>query len=95
MEDAKVIRLTKHAEQQAELRGATEDEIADVIRTISWGSASRGRYQPRKHLVFDQVSPVNQKYYRFKTVHPFFVDEEEEIVVITVKVYYSNEEQEP
>lgn len=41
---------------------------------------------------FNMASLINQKVYQFKTVEAIFTDESDEIVVITVKVYYSNEE---
>lgn len=37
---------------------------------------------------FNDVSPVNQKFYGLKTIDAVFVEEPDRIVVITVKVYY-------
>ncbi len=42
---------------------------------------------------FNSHSPANAKYYKFKTIDVIFVDEQNEIVIVTVKVYYSNEEE--
>ncbi len=36
---------------------------------------------------------MNKLYYRFKTVEVVFAEEADAIVIVTVKVYYSNEEQ--
>jgi hypothetical protein len=93
MGNTKPIRLSLHAQRQAELRGTTSLEIVETIRTATWQSALRGKQQAKKYFVFDGISPVNQKQYRFKTVEVIFADEAQEIVVITAKVYYSNEEQ--
>jgi hypothetical protein len=35
---------------------------------------------------------LNQKFYKYKIVEPIFADETNAIIIITVKVYYSNEE---
>ncbi len=88
----KPIRLTIHVEKRARLRGATRDEITETIRTARWSSAFGNKLLAKKRFAFDQQSPVNQKQYRYKKVEAIFVDEPKEIVVITVKVYYSNEE---
>lgn len=72
------------------LRGATEAEVFEAIHTSRWEQTKRGKQETRRHFVFDQPSPVNQQFYRFKTVNPIFVEESDAIVVVTVKVYYSN-----
>jgi len=54
-----------------------------------------GKFQSRHQFDFNRVSLTNQKYYKYKTVESIFADEPNEIVVITVKVYYSNEEVKP
>ena len=88
----KPIRFSNHAREQADLRGATTDEIIDAIRMGTWQSALRGKFESKKRFGFNQISPINQKHYRFKTVEAIFADEPEVIGVVTVKVYYSNEE---
>jgi hypothetical protein len=74
------------------LRGATEEELIKAIRDGRWEPARLGKFRSRYSFAFNRVSLVNQKYYNFKTIEPIFADEENEIVVVTVKVYYSNEE---
>jgi hypothetical protein len=66
--------------------GAKESEIADAIRTGNWSPAERGRLECRKDCVFQ--STWNGVYYETKQVRPIFVEEPEEIVVVTVYVYY-------
>lgn len=89
----KQIRFSMHAKEQMNLRGATEGEVEQVIRTIEWEPAKRGRQQARRRFDFGKLSPINQQTCRFKTVDAIFANEPDEIVVVTVKVYYSNEEE--
>jgi len=91
----KPIRFSDHARLQMVLRGATEEEVAMSIRTGKWGAAKMRKFQLRHQFDFNRVSLTNQKYYKYKTVESIFADEPNEIVVITVKVYYSNEEVKP
>ena len=94
MSEPKAIRLTLHAERQATLRGATIEEITTTIRSAKWESALRGKFQAKKYFDFNRQSPVNQQTYRFKTIEAIFADEPNELVVITVKVYYTSKEEE-
>jgi hypothetical protein len=84
----KPIRLSGHAKENLPYRGVTEDEIIDAIRLASWESASKGRLECRKDFTFGKV--WNGKFYQIKQVRPIFVEEIDEIVVITVYVYYFN-----
>jgi len=85
-EKRKSIRLSEHAKQQLVFRGATEEQVFDAIRTEAWESAELDRLECRKNFVFN--SEWNNKYYDTQQVRPIFVDESEEIIVITVYVYY-------
>jgi hypothetical protein len=82
----KSIRLSEHAKRQLEYRGATEDEVFDTIRSEQWGSVELGRLDCRKNYSFN--AEWNGKHYSTRQVRPIFVDEPEEIVVVTVYVYY-------
>lgn len=88
----KPIHFSLHAEEQIVLRGAATNEVEETIRESQWELAKRDRQQARRRFVFDKPSPITQKIYRFKTVDVIFVDEPNQIVVVTVKVYYSDEE---
>ncbi len=74
------------------LRGALEDEVIKAIDSGNRESARMGKFQTKCRFTFNKTAPTNQQLYKFKTVEPIFADEQDEIVVITVKVYYSNEE---
>jgi hypothetical protein len=82
----KPIRLSGHARQQLSYRGASEAEIEEAIRTEDWSPAELGRLQCRKDFPFGRE--WNGKVYATKQVRPIFVEEEREIVVVTVYTYY-------
>ena len=58
----------------------------DAIRGIPWGPAEQGRMECRKNFIFG--SDWNGKTYATKQVRPIFVEEADEILVVTVYVYY-------
>lgn len=84
----KPIRFSQHALDQMRLRGAAQEEVRETVETSSWQPAKRGKYQASKTFAFGRPSPVNQQVYPFKTVQAIFADEPNEIVVVTVLVYY-------
>ena len=82
----KPIRLSAHASSYIGVRGFTAGEVKESIRTASWGEAELGRLECRKDFPFD--GEWNGRRYAIKQVRPIFVEEPEEIVVITVYTYY-------
>jgi hypothetical protein len=82
----KPIRLSKHALGYTATRGFTVAEVEEAIRTCAWGAAELGRLDCRKDFPFGQK--WNGSTYATRQVRPVFVDEPEEIVVITVYTYY-------
>jgi hypothetical protein len=78
----KPIPLSKHALGYSVSRGFTVAEVEEAIRTCAWGAAELGRLDCRKDFSFGQN--WNGKIYATRQVRPVFVDEAEEIVVITV-----------
>jgi hypothetical protein len=82
----KPIRLSKHALGYTATRGFTVAEVEEAIRTCAWGAAEFGRLDCRKDFPFGQN--WNGKIYATRQVRPVFVDEAEELVVITVYTYY-------
>ena len=85
-EKGKPIRLSEHAKQQVKFRGATEQQVIEVIRTETWEPVELGRLECRKDFSFE--SEWNKKYYDTKQVRPIFVEEHDEVIVVTVYVYY-------
>ena len=82
----KPIRVSGHAEGQLAYRGAVRQEVVEAIQTMPWAPAELGRLECRKDYRFH--ARWNGVRYSTKQVHPIFVDESEEIVVVTVYVYY-------
>lgn len=82
----KPIRLSAHASRYATPRGFTVDEVEQAIRTTEWQPAELGRLECRKDFPYQRQ--WNGKLYATKQVRPVFVDEAEEIVVVTVYTYY-------
>ena len=84
----KPLLFSEHAKEQMRLRGATEKEVVQAIQLEPWLEAKRGKLHATKQFEFGSVSPMNQKWYAYKSVDAVFVEELQQIVVITVKVYY-------
>ena len=82
----KPIRLSAHALDSMLHRGTTADEVIDTIQTTAWSPAERGRLECRKDYAYDR--DWNGHTYATKQVRPIFVEDFDEIVVVTVYVYY-------
>ena len=82
----KPVRLSGHARSQLARRGATEEEVIEAIQTSSWEPAELGRLECRKDFPYGRE--WNGKLYETKQVRPIFVEEDDEIVVVTVYSYY-------
>ena len=83
----KPIRLSAHALSYMAMRGFTAAEVEDAIRSSRWEPAELGRMECRKAFPFNRE--WNKKLYATKEVRPIFVEEADEIVVVTVYTYYS------
>jgi len=82
----KPIRLSGHARQQLGFRGASEQDVIESIRTSTWEPAELDRLEWRKNFAFN--AEWNGKYYSTRQIRPIFVEEPDEIVVVTIYVYY-------
>lgn len=82
----KPVRLSSHARGYLERRGFTESEVEETIRTGTWEPVRGGRVEASKDFAYALL--WNGKPYATKRVRPIFVDEPEEIVVITVYTYF-------
>ena len=82
----KPIRLSGHAVSYMNWRGFTMDEVEEAIRTAPWVSAEFGRLECQKDFPFGR--DWNGVVYATKRVRPIFVDEQAELVVVTVYTYY-------
>jgi len=82
----KPIRLTKHALEQCEERGATQEQVFEAVINGVKEPAEKGRLLARLNFQFSNV--WNGNFYPIKQVAPVFIEEEKEIVVITVYTFY-------
>lgn len=81
----KVI-LEPHTLIRAQERGASETEILEVLNT---GSEEKGEINRlKKSIIFDFKSYRLGKYYEQKKIDVIFVKEQENIITITVYVFY-------
>ena len=80
------IRLSIHAREQLLYRGVSEEEIIETIRTSEWKPAELGRLECKKDFPYGKE--WNEIYYNKKQVRPIFVEEEDEIIVITIYTYF-------
>jgi len=85
-EPQKPIRLSGHASGYKTRRGFTEAEVVETIRTMTWEPTQGNRLETKKDFPYNAL--WNGKMYTTKQVRPIFVDEETEIVVITVYTYF-------
>jgi hypothetical protein len=83
----KPIRLSAYALSYIAKRGFTVAEVEDTIRAERWEPAGLGRMECRKTFPFNRE--WNKRFYATKVVRPIFVEEADEIVVVTVYTYYS------
>lgn len=82
----KPVRLSEHAKERLWYRGAAAEEVIECIKTTKWQPAKRNRLQCSKDIAFNGI--WNGRNYKTKQVNPVFVEEETEIIVITIYVYY-------
>ncbi|HBI24079.1 MAG: hypothetical protein A2Y48_07005 [Nitrospirae bacterium RIFCSPLOW2_12_42_9] len=80
------IIIIDHAIERAIQRGTTREEILRVLQEGIEVQAKKGR--KGKEIVFDYGKEWLGKYYPQKKVVVIYVMENEDIVVITAKVYY-------
>jgi len=82
----KPIRLTEHALDQCDERGASESEVFRAVEQGSREPAKKGREMCRFNFPYNQVWQGN--FYAIKQVAPIIKEEHNEIVVITVYIFY-------
>lgn len=82
------IIFSRHSETQMSLRGTDKEEVIKTIRDGIRETAKLNKFHSAHTFDFKSNSPVNNKYYEFKTLDVIFVEENNQIIVVTVKVYY-------
>jgi hypothetical protein len=86
----KPIIISEHARARMVQRGAMQSEVEYVIRNCPWQQAEGKRWHVRHRFVFNAASPVNRKVYTYKAVDVVFLTRRDDILVVTVKVFYQN-----
>ncbi len=86
METDKPIRLSNHALIQCKERGVSTDEVIETIRNGPYEPAKNNRFQCKQNFQYNDF--WFDSFYPIKQVSPVFVEEENEIVVVTVYSYY-------
>lgn len=82
----KRIRLSQHAVLQCLERGANESEVREAIRKGVSESVKKGRTMVRHEIQY--MREWQGRFYATKQVAPVIVEEVNEIVVVTVYVFY-------
>jgi hypothetical protein len=83
----KPIRLTAHAIGYSVRRGFLPAEVEEAIQSAdSWDVADMNRLECRWNFSYQRE--WNGHWYATKQVRPVFVEEKDEIVVITVYTYF-------
>lgn len=80
------IKIDIHTLKRAEERGANEKEIRDVIKTGLVIPAKYGRKGKAK--VYEFKNYRIGKYYEQKRIEVFYIIEENNIITVTVYVFY-------
>ncbi len=80
------IEYVEHAKERMVSRGASEGEVEKVLLSGNEISAKKGR--KAKEMVFDYGGSWIGKSYPQKKVVVIYVEENNGIIVITVKVFY-------
>jgi hypothetical protein len=80
------IKIEEHTLIRAEERGASNTEIMEVLNSGSEIEAKKGRYGKSKVFEFNNLR--NNKFYKQKRIEVIYTIEDEQIVTITVYVFY-------
>lgn len=80
------IQIDMHTLERAKERGTSEAEIEDVVATGFPVSAKHGRMGRAK--VYEFGRDRHGKYYQQKRVEVFYVVEGDDIITVTVYVFY-------
>ncbi len=80
------FKLTEHAKERAIERGTTQEEIQMVLSDGKEIQVKEGR--KGKEMIFEYGKEWLGKTYPQKKVKIIYIEEDNEVVIITIKVYY-------
>lgn len=78
----KPVSFSAHARSRIKLRGAEEAEVITTVNYGKWETAKRGKQKCCYRFNFNRPSPINQLFYKYKTIEAIFVEESERIIVV-------------
>jgi len=81
-----IIRIEEHTLMRANERGATENEIIETIKNGIIIKAKLERLAKSKIFSFNNIR--NGKYYEQKKIEVYYIIEHNEIITITVYVFF-------
>jgi hypothetical protein len=87
------IRVEAHTLDRAIERGASHEEIVDTITTGTKAAAKAGRMSATKVFPFKNLRLG--KFYEQKKIEVIFFSEPEQLITVTVYVYYGTWEAAP
>ena len=82
----KPIRFSAHALGYVAKRGFSLEEVEEAIRLKHWAPAELNHLECRMEFSYNQF--WNGNFYHIKQVRPIFIEDPDEIVVITVYTYF-------
>lgn len=85
------IRIERHTIAKAEERGTNQNEIIDVINNGTDIPAKYNRFGKSK--VFNYKKFRNRKFYEQKKVEVYYTIESNQIITVTVYVFYGKWEE--
>ncbi|HNY12137.1 MAG TPA: DUF4258 domain-containing protein [Candidatus Wallbacteria bacterium] len=80
------IQIEPHTIERANERGASFDEITDVLKNGADTPAKFGKKS--KFKVYDFKALRNEKYYEQKRIEVIYLIENDNIITVTVYVFY-------
>ena len=80
------IQIDPHTLERANERGASEEEIHDVINTGFSIVAKYGRYGKAK--IYEFKKRRHNKFYKQKRIEVVYAIEKDQIITVTVYVFY-------
>jgi hypothetical protein len=80
------IQIDPHTLERSHERGASEEEIKDIIETGSVIPAKHGRKGKTK--VYEFKKERHGRYYEQKRIEVFYIIEDDSIITVTVYVFY-------
>ena len=82
----KIIDICHHCYDSMKLRGVSEDEVIETIRSSEWIFIEDNRYFAEKEFIYRNIWYGH--WYLYKKVKIIFAEEEDRIVAITSLSFY-------